>query len=703
MKKKISFALVAVVTVMSTISSFAAITFSDVSSSHWAKSYITKMADKKIITGYFDNQTLRATFKPDKSVTYIEAMKMIYNTLKESNKLKATNGLVNKYHSTLTTNKIPTWAQDAVAYGLEYNIIHSDEVKMFVKNEQATYAKKVYVAVFIGKALDMRDQIDPLPILNFVDAETIVSGAMPYVDLLEKKEIVGGNKQNEFEPKSIINRSVMATMCSKTYDLLMNQSSARTPSKPEVSSNVEGTIDYVSTDTKMIVVKDTKGDTKPYTLKATYIKKDGKYIELSDLKKDDHVKLILNNNGEVQGIEVNKNTIPSDGISPIASDEKIIDYISEDTKMIVVKDGNGDTQVYNLKNVRIREDEKSRDIDDLHKGDGIKLHFDDEKNLSWIEISTSSTTWIGKIMDISNHGDYYLMTIRNKDNLILKKELKIYDSTEIQCNKKEVSVTRLTEGEEVQVKFIGNRAMNIYLREEEKIYDGILESSVIFREYPILKIKTNNNEVLEFEIDEDVKVYRDRHKGDLADLREGDIATITVEYDKVVNILAASREKRTKDEGTIKQIIIGDPTKIVIETDNKQTRTYEVADDVDVDINDEDGDKKITDLKVNYEVELIIEDNVVTDIEAEGYTSKNTISGEISKVYSDIDYIVVKYYDKEKNEYISRTVTKKSSTKIYSASGESIGFGYLHKKDTVFISGNYNNDMFVADKIIQLN
>ncbi|QXM06744.1 S-layer homology domain-containing protein [Crassaminicella indica] len=700
MRKKISCLIIALLIVMSSINSFAAVIFSDVPSNHWAKPFITKMADKKIISGYFDDYTLKVTFKPDKSVTYIEAMQMIYNTLKAANKLRPANGLVNKYYATLKANEIPSWAHEAVAYGLEYNILHPDELKIFVKKGKATYAKKVDVAVFIGKALNMK--LEAIPVLKFVDAETIKTAALPYVDLLEKNKIVGGDALNKFNPNSIINRAVMATMCSKTYDLLMSQSSTVMPPDPVIPTIVEGTIDYVSTETKMIVVKDTKGDTKAYTLGATYIKKNGQYIDMRDLHKGDNVKLIFTKTGEVQGVEVNKINTPSSEIGSINGDERIIDYISKKTKMIVVKDENGNTQVYNLNRVAIRENGKSRDIDDLHKGDGIKLHFNDKNELAWIELSTSTTTWVGKIISIVNCGDYHLMTIRNKDNLILKKELKIYDNTEIKYDKKDVTVKRLTEGEEVQVKFIGNRAIKIYLMGKEKVYDGILESSVIFREYPILKIKTNDNEVLEFEIDDDVRVYRDRHKRGLDDLRKGDIATITVEYDKVVDILAASVEERTKDEGVIKQIIIGDPTKITIVTDNERTRTYEVADNVDIEINDDDR-KKISDLKIHDHVELTIKNNVVTDIEADGISHSNAITGEISKIYSEYSYLVIKYFDKEKSEYITRTVTKTDHTKVLSTSTEKIAFGHLRKGDTIFVNGYYDDDIFVANKIIQID
>ena len=43
--------------------------FTDVSDNHWASGYISKINALKIITGYSD-----ATFRPDKSITNLEAI-----------------------------------------------------------------------------------------------------------------------------------------------------------------------------------------------------------------------------------------------------------------------------------------------------------------------------------------------------------------------------------------------------------------------------------------------------------------------------------------------------------------------------------------------------------------------------------------------------------------------------------------------------
>ncbi|MCT4618990.1 MAG: S-layer homology domain-containing protein [Marinisporobacter sp.] len=698
MKRKISFVLIMLMFAMSTVGSFAAVMFSDVPSNHWAKPYITKMADKKIISGYFDNNTLKVAFKPDKSVTYIEAIQMIYNTLKAANKLQANVGLTAKYASVLQANKIDTWAHEAVAYALEYNIVHQDELKVFMKNGNSVYAKKVDIAVFIGKALKMK--LEAIPVLNFVDAETIKTAALPYVDLLEKNNIVGGDALKKFNPNSIINRAVMATMCSKTYDLLVSQTSTVIPPKPTTTST-EGTVDYVSTDAKMLVIKDGTGNTKAYTLKAAYIKKDGKYINMNELSSGNRVKLTFDQAGEVASVEVMGSSSSTGSNLNLGEKEGIIDYIAEDSRMLAVKNASGNVEGYNLSGVIIKRDGKNISMKDLNKGDGIKLIFDKKGQLDIIEVNNGITKWQGKIESVANFGSYYLMTIRNKDNLILKKDLKIYDNTEIKFDGKNVDISKLVTGENVDVKFIGDRAISIDIASKEVVYDGILESAVMFKSHPTLQFRANGDQIMEYEIDDNVTIRRDRRRAELSDLKKGDIATITVDHGKIVEILAASRDERTRDEGVIKQIIIGDPTKITIVTEDKKEITYDVDESVDIEIDDKDA--KLRDLDVHYEVRLTLEHGEVTAIRADKVSFKNTISGEIEKIYADYNYLVIKYFDSSKNEYISKTVFVPKKANIVSKTGTKLQIGNLGKRTTIIVNGYYDDNNFTATNIIELN
>ena len=271
-------------------SAFAAqTTFSDINEAPWAKEYIIKMADAKIISGYFDEKTLRATFKPNQPVSYVEAVQMIYNTLKAASKLKTTASVVSKQEDLLKANNIPQWAHEAVAYAVEYKIVHPEDLQSFMKNGKQDFAKREDIAIFIGKALNMDELIDPLPILDFVDAELIKSIAVPYVDLLVKKGIVTGDTEKRFNPQKSVRRAEMAVMCSKTYDLLGGTSTPE-PSAP-TETKITVTLRTINTTAGVILVRNDSGEQSTYDVVGVPIEHDGDYKTLFDLQEGDIVEL----------------------------------------------------------------------------------------------------------------------------------------------------------------------------------------------------------------------------------------------------------------------------------------------------------------------------------------------------------------------------------------------------------------------------
>lgn len=690
----------------STFGSFASVQFSDVPSDHWAKGFIAKMADKKIVSGYFDDKTLKVTFKPEKPVTYVESIQFIYSTLKGTNKLKSTTGLIAKHKSTLNDNNIPSWAHEAMAYALEYDMVHKDELKGFIKNDAQVQGKRVDVAVFLGKALDMKDAMDPLPVLSFKDAEMVKRVAVPYVDLLVKKKIISGDTENKFNPNAVITRAQMATMCAKTYDLLIQEPSDTTT----VPKDQEGTIEYVSPTAKLIIVKHTNGDKKTYNLKTTYIKRDGQSITLNDLNKGDSIKLIFSSNGDVEKIEVKKGTTPNE-TTDSKDDIRIIDYVAEDTDMIIVKDMKGNTAVYNLKGVRIKINGKSKDIDDLNKGDGVKLIFDKNEELDEIQVDDTVTSMEGKVVSVKemDEEDIYILTVRDKDNLIIKKELRIDDDTEIEYDNDDVDADQLMEGMDVYIKYVGDRAIEIEIDEEDKTYNGILESQVLFRDGLILKMRMNDGDVKEFEIDEDdIDVERDGDNAYLDELEKGDIVTITLEYGKITEIEAVGRtDKKSRVEGVIKQITIGDPSTVTIETDDdKEKVTYNISKSVDVRIDgkssDDGDDFELKDLDIHYEVELRIDNGKVYRIDADKTSNNDSITGEITRVYDDYNQLKVKYFDAIEKEYRTVYVRETDDTTIISKEGKEISLRHLDEDDEVYVDGHYEDDMFIANRILQL-
>jgi hypothetical protein len=619
---------------MSMITGFAEIRFSDVPNNHWAKPYIGNMASKNIIKGEMNNATLSIKFRPEDNVTYVEAIQMIYNLLRETNHLdKSVN--ISGTKVLLSSANVPTWAHEAVGYSLKKGIIMSGDLMAFTKSGQQVPAKKQDISIFIGKALKKKTEAFPTKIYNFVDAETIKSAAVPYVDLLVREGIVKGDSQNKFNPNSKVTRAVMATMCSNTYDVMIK----------DVSSN--NTTNNSSTSTS----NNTSTDTEE--------KKEEKEI-------------------------------------------KIVMYVAEDIDRVVVKDDKGTEQIYDTKRAKIYKNGKEIDLDDLKLDDEITLEFEDSV-LKKIEVVNGLVEYEGKVVSIEDEGAYYKLVTRDRNNLVLKKEFKIYDDTKIYIGSNKVSAGKIKENEYIYIEYKGNKIEKIDLIGSGKKVemDGILVSEVQFKEYPILKFKINTGDILEYEIDDDADIERDDDDADLDELKKGDIVTVEIYKNKIEDIEATSIKEDGDDEGIIKELIIGSPSKITIQRKNKQLKTYEVGQNVDVEIDREDKD--FGDLKLNYYVEIEIESGEVTEIEAEEGYQNESITGEVTKVYKEYDRLSVKYYKDKENEYDKISIVVTDKTTIIDEDGDkSSHISTVDEDDNVFIDGYYDDDLFIAQKILIL-
>lgn len=626
-RNKIAWVLLFILLIALPISGQAATIFSDVSSNHWAKDQIARMAEKGIVKGVEDAKTLTFYFKPDNKVTHIEAIQMIYQTLKQNNKLvKEANSQT--YATLLSTYKVPTWAHEAVSYALENKIISLDEAKNFIRNNQQTNARRVDVAVYIGKALNMGEDIDPLPVLNFKDSEMIIRAAVPYVDLLVKKGIVAGDTTNKFNPNNLISRAEMAALCAKTYDVLNTavDISPATPTSPTIPQGQQSTQSSVISRT----------------------------------------------------------------------------FLATNANKLVVKDDEEKIEFYDLKsNTAIMIDGRIKNASNLEIGQRVTLEFDKNNNLIKVEKKELTADFIGTVEKIVDYDTYYLITVKPKSTSSTNKNFKVYSSTYIELEGKKVSSSQLKVGNKIQVRSDNDKALDIYIESVDVTYDGILTSNVFYRQNPMIRIQTANNQLIELEIHKTVYIKKNGKKKDVEDLAKGDIISAMVTDGKVIDIIATSVNISTKDEGTIQTIAFGNPSQIVINNKDDEKVTYDISNSVLVEVDDKKA--TIYDLRPNYYVKIYLENGIITEIDAEKIESKTTFTGEVVRVYADYNRVTVRYLDSKTGNYEVKSVTVTSSTKIISTDGTSIRIGHLQTKDTIFVDGYEEDDMFIANRIIELN
>ncbi|SHJ65015.1 S-layer homology domain-containing protein [Paramaledivibacter caminithermalis] len=381
----------------------------------------------------------------------------------------------------------------------------------------------------------------------------------------------------------------------------------------------------------------------------------------------------------------------------LKTEEGKIILIVDDNNSIVVENSNGNKNIYKFNNdTQILIDGKKSYFNDLDEKDNIKLYLDKDEVVVKAEVDMGlSSDSQGEVHNIVDMGGYYLLTVKDKEDSSRRRIYKVYDDVKMKLNDVEAKPSDLERGDIISLVVDGEIVKEIEAKSKTRVYEGILESGVYFEESLKIKIKTSSQKIYEFEVDEDAEVRKNNRKKSLTSLVKGDVVAITTEYGKVVKIESTSIDGDA--EGVITEIILGNVNKITILDDDGNEKTYTLAPDVDIEIDDEDAE--IYDLKIDYKVELEIESDVVKEIDAEEVETSDTLNGTIIEIYDDYEAIKIKVKENNETKYYSILA---DDVEIITVSGKTRKFRHLDKGDEIFVycEGEDKVFDFKADKII---
>lgn len=213
--------------------------FADINDVPWegAKTYINAVADAGLMVGDYNNSGAKV-FRARDKVSYCETMQLVYALMKNYTGTSVESSVVTKYTTVMSGYKIPSWAYEAVAYGLENGIVTISDIPGFVNASGASVnATRQDVAIMLGRALKSFETVNNNASLSFKDASSVSSVAVPYVDLLNRLGIITGDDLGNFNPKNYINRAETAVVVSKTYDLIKSKTNGSSNSNTNNNTN----------------------------------------------------------------------------------------------------------------------------------------------------------------------------------------------------------------------------------------------------------------------------------------------------------------------------------------------------------------------------------------------------------------------------------------------------------------------------------
>ena len=179
-------------------------TFKDVPSSHWANSYVTALASKKIINGYDDN-----TFKPNNNVTREEFVKMIVG---------ATGLLTDDAECDFDDVPRTAWYYEFLASAYKAGVVSGITDESFGVGRNIT---RQDVAVIAARIIEYLKPGTTVPAdTTLTDIDTVSDYAVSSVKLLNGMGIINGFDDGSFMPQNALTRAEAATIISKLAENL---------------------------------------------------------------------------------------------------------------------------------------------------------------------------------------------------------------------------------------------------------------------------------------------------------------------------------------------------------------------------------------------------------------------------------------------------------------------------------------------------
>lgn len=213
MKKRLLSLIAAGALSLSLTGPAAAAVFQDMTGYDWATEYAEDLAQRNIVKGRGPG-----LFAPAEKVTAAECLAFCSRLLQlDESALQAIQNRRGDEVAALIPEQC-AWVAPEAAVCLESGIITFAELEQLCETASILEpVSKEDVAMLIVRAMRLESQAKEQEDISlpYADADSVADDRLCYVRLLSDLGIVNGTNTNEFEPKSFVNRAVMAAMLSR--------------------------------------------------------------------------------------------------------------------------------------------------------------------------------------------------------------------------------------------------------------------------------------------------------------------------------------------------------------------------------------------------------------------------------------------------------------------------------------------------------
>ncbi|WP_019227291.1 S-layer homology domain-containing protein [Sedimentibacter sp. B4] len=542
--------LTVVISLLFTMTANAA-AFTDIST-HWAKSYIERVAAKGIVSGY-DN----GTFKPDNNVTVLEALVMISRLYDIDDDLK--EKIVEEYEpslKTMTNTLYNEWSFEYLSVIIELGVVSENGIEdMFAKKTIFQQATREEIAVLLTKAMMLGDEAQSLKVytLPFADAAKISTSARPYVYVMYDKDIFEGDSNKNINPSNKITRAEIATLLDKAYKYIDENDVYPDFDDYEPTTSLSGIITEVSegsAESYIYVKDDNEVESIVKINKDTDIYLNGKAKDIDDLKEDMLVKCKINSERIAVKLEADSSTDVVRGIIYYVA------YVAP--AKITIIDEDDDKITYDMPtDVKVYLDGKEIALKELDKNDEVTLYIDDDKVYQINSISRIKK-YSGTITAI----DYnYPIVVKMKTKEGVIKSFTFNSDVDVTRNDDDSNFDQVRVGDEVTITTEYDEMIAINTIAKEAEMSGTIKEIIIGDDNKI-KIADEDGETTQYAVSNNVIITIGSSNATIYDLRVGYNVSVNTSGNEIVTIEAAQLQTAKSFSGKV--IYINTDDKIIM-------------------------------------------------------------------------------------------------------------------------------------------
>lgn len=624
---------------------FAAVTFKDVSNTHWAYPAISYMQEK----GYMSRNS-SGEFLPSSEVTYFELAEILAKATGYQDELVvkdmdptlkkqiADNYAVQKPLLKTYSDKYKSWesrCNEEIAYLIGRGYLSKDELSKFmvktadgkeVKNIVTKQDLAAFLVRVIGKEKTAQESYTGKT--PFADHNLIKEENRPYVAYLNKNGLLNGDAKGNMGANTKVTRALCAQM---TYSALMFKDKLA----PADGSNLEGRVD------KVVVKNAAEG--------SNYV--------------------LLEVNGTTKFYTATKDT-------------KVVDSNNSALSFDAVK-ANAKVKVTMAKENGVEVLTKIQILDSTSTAPSTKPEVDDDQTAEEV------TTYKGTIENIGRSGSISVLTSGKTVTY------KVEDDCEILYQGEELALEDLNVGDNVRiyVENLGVTKINVLKRQEienEKMDVEFLKSVRKPDGYKVTVVeKGKEKEVL---VSTDVDITRNGKSVDMSDLRIGDKLTVKMEGNEAVEIEATATTESFI--GTVESIILAQNPQLVVLSKGEK-KTVSVTNNTELYDASQRVDTVLREIQLGSKVEVLTESKEAISVVVKDAPSQITYKGTVENVGQGAKYIdVLVEYDAMTGETMTvKRINVPSQVDIIVDKEK--GYRNQIKKDMeVLVIFNYGEEMY---------